>query len=275
MINFRRIYSAMSKLHAGQMTWRDLFHKVFFVATDNKRRRRDAVRLSAEFLGISVDQALNIIAAGKGAYYQEWGCRVMEKGYNDITQAQLYKEFNFYIVALPYGLRNQSWYYIEGRLPKGGTLLEYGCGSAVLTEWVLQKRPDVQCTVVDVPGRTLEFVKWKLKEKVRYAATTSGAVAFLDEMFDVITCCDVLEHTPNPLEIARFLTAHLKIGGYLFIDFISFDLKESIGNNLLTSQQQRRSTIEYLNTHLTPVRSIPFEGTYDYWGIYRKPACGA
>jgi len=266
----RKAHSLVSKLAAGQMTWRDLLHRMSYSATDSKRRRRNAVRLSAEFLGISVDQASKLNAAGKGDFYEQWNRRRKEEAYGDVDQAQLYKEFDFYIVHLPYALRNLSWHYIEKRLPGGGSLLEYGCGSAVLTEWVQKRRPDVQYTVVDVPGRTLEFVKWKFKEKVRCVETMPGAVALLDDTFDVITCFDVLEHTPNPLEIARFFTTHLKSEGYLFVDFLAFDLKESAGNNLLAAQQERSATIEYLNAHLTPARPIPLGNTPDCWGIYRK-----
>jgi 2-polyprenyl-3-methyl-5-hydroxy-6-metoxy-1,4-benzoquinol methylase len=98
-----------------------------------------------------------------------------------------------------------------------------------------------------------------------------GGVPKFDVQFDVIACLDVLEHTPNPVDIADLLSRILKPGGKLFIDFIGYSgMTKSYGSNLLSAQEQRTSTINLLNTKLRPIREIPVTISDDYWGVYTR-----
>jgi 2-polyprenyl-3-methyl-5-hydroxy-6-metoxy-1,4-benzoquinol methylase len=268
-VNSLRI--VFQRFAVGRMTVFDILYRCAAEILDTKPRKRRSVTKSADFLGLSIDDTFRIATMDKQQYYEEWNRRADEASLNDLHQARLYNQFDYYVSMLPYEHRKNSWYYITKALPRNGILLEYGCGSGVLTEWVLKRRPDVTCIVADIPSRTLDFVRWKFGSKVTVVEIQPGGVPKFDVQFDVIACLDVLEHTPNPVDIADLLSRILKPGGKLFIDFIGYSgMTKSYGSNLLSAQEQRTSTINLLNTKLRPIREIPVTISDDYWGVYTR-----
>ena len=115
---------------------RDVLAVSLLRLTDNARRQRNAVRKSAEFLGWSVEDTVRIAASGKKAFYDEWN-RLAGGQLDDCETQRLYLTLDFYVARLPWSRRNQTWFNLLRHLPKNGTRLEYGCGAAVLTEWVI------------------------------------------------------------------------------------------------------------------------------------------
>ena len=106
---------------------------------------------------------------------------------------------------------------------QGGALLDLGCSS----------------------GAFLEFLKgesWKLygiemsAECAKRAQARSGADVFVgdildapfpQESFDVITCCDVLEHLYEPLKVMTKLREWLKPGGVFYVQVPNIDSAEA------------------------------------------------
>jgi 2-polyprenyl-3-methyl-5-hydroxy-6-metoxy-1,4-benzoquinol methylase len=172
-----------------------------------------------------------------------------------------YQEVDIYPFRQPYSKRfgGFSWYGNLVRHFQCPSVLEYGCGSAVLTEYLMQKFPEWRYTVADIPSVTLDFIKWK-KAAYNYAydILTIGAGKDgipLKERYNLIIwiiCQDVLEHTPNPLEIVTYFAAHLSAGGVLVVDFID----APGGENLVEAAAQRESVKTYLKTHLIVLKAI-------------------
>jgi 2-polyprenyl-3-methyl-5-hydroxy-6-metoxy-1,4-benzoquinol methylase len=173
-----------------------------------------------------------------------------------------YQEIDVYPFRQPYvhRLRPYRWYIrLVDHIPQP-SILEYGCGSAVLTEKLLATLPQCTYTVADIPSVTLEFVRWKKTAyKYPYHILTIGpgqAGIPLRQPYDLIICQDVLEHTPNPLDIVTAFVQHLSPGGVLVIDFIN----APGGENLALAVAQREAVKCYLKAHLIVLKAIDEPG---------------
>ena len=267
------IMDLIHRYTAGKITIRDIAHRKWAELSDTTEKKLRILEPSAMFLGISPAEALVDATTHKSVFYERWLSTIRDRGLDDVAQAALYDEFTYYLTMLPYSHRHKSFHFLSRPLPLGGSMLEYGCGTAIPTEWLLARRPDTYFTVADIPSRTLEFVKFKFKKnsRVTYAEIPPGGVAALSKRYDVIVCLDVLEHTPNPVEIARLLARHLKPGGRLFVDFLAYEnIQPGSACNLYCAQQQRGEAIQVFNEQLIPVRAMDALGAASYWGVYTK-----
>jgi 2-polyprenyl-3-methyl-5-hydroxy-6-metoxy-1,4-benzoquinol methylase len=171
---------------------------------------------------------------------------------------RFYQEVDVYPFRQPYVKRfgGFKWYVrLVGHIDKP-SILEYGCGSAVLTEWLIERYQNLKYTVADIPSVTLEFVKWKkTKFKYGYSILTirPGKDGIpLTEEYDLIICQDVLEHTPNPLDIVSSFIKHLSHGGILITDF----LNSPGGENLQCAAEQREKVKDLLKKNLIALKPI-------------------
>jgi 2-polyprenyl-3-methyl-5-hydroxy-6-metoxy-1,4-benzoquinol methylase len=183
---------------------------------------------------------------------------------------QFYQEADVYPFRQPFNKRlgGYRWYLrLVQHIPQP-SILEYGCGSAILTEYLLARFPQARFTVADIPSTTLEFVKWKKRTLgLPYEILTIGMGAGgipLRGSYDLIVCQDVLEHTPNPFEIISAFIEHLSVGGVLVLDFMN----APGGENLSAAVEQRESVKELLRTRLHPLKAIDESGGNN--GLYIK-----
>jgi len=186
------------------------------------------------------------------------------------SKMRFYEEIHHYPFVQPYIYRlgGYRWYGNMVKHLNCPSILEYGCGSAVLTEYLVGKFPHATFTVADIPSVTLEFVKWK-KQKLGlpYIVLTIGSGSAgipLVDLYDLIICEDVLEHTPNPLEIVQAFARHLNPGGVLVVNF----LVGRGGYNLLEAADQRDSVKEFLAESLVPLKAI--DVPHGNEGLYAK-----
>jgi len=181
-----------------------------------------------------------------------------------------YQEDDFYLFRQPYSKRHGGfrWYLRLVEHLSKPSILEYGCGSAELTEWLIARFPNYNYTVADIPSTTLKFVKWK-KNKFEYnyniLRIEPGKVGIpIKKKYDLIICQDVLEHTPNPLEIVSSFVSHLFPGGVLIIDF----LNTPGGENLIRAVKQREAVKKLLKENLIALK--PIDEPKGNHGIYVK-----
>lgn len=117
---------------------------------------------------------------------------------------------------------NRHWWY-RGRLrivrqeverlglPEGARILDAGCGSGrVLDE--LARFGDV--VGVDLSS-TAVAVAWARGHSVAKARVEE--LPFADSTFDLVTCLDVIEHTPDDLRALRELVRVTRPGGHLLV----------------------------------------------------------
>lgn len=181
-----------------------------------------------------------------------------------------YQEDDFYLFRHPYNHRFGCfrWYIHLVDHIKNPSVLEYGCGSAVLTEWWKEKFPNCNYTVADIPSASLDFVKWKkAKFNYNYNILTIGLGKEgipLSKDYDLIICQAVFEHTPNPVDIVTAFVRHLSGGGVLITDFI----KAPGGENLEIAIEQREEVKNILNENLIALKAI--DKPEGHYGLYLK-----
>ena len=114
--------------------------------------------------------------------------------------------------------------YIDGIAGlKGKIVLDVGCGGGILTESMAQR--GAQVTGIDLADQPLKVAQLHLLEsgnKVDYRNIAAEDLAReLPQHFDVVTCMELLEHTPDPASIVRACAALTKPGGHLFFSTIN------------------------------------------------------
>tara|TARA_Y100001970_G_scaffold28392_1_gene34735 strand:- start:98 stop:814 length:717 start_codon:yes stop_codon:yes gene_type:complete len=107
---------------------------------------------------------------------------------------------------------------------KGKRILDIGCGGGILTEALSEAGAEV--IGIDASSQTIGVAKShadKINSKATYLEST--VEDFLannqNELFDVITCLEMLEHVPSPDKIIESCCALLKDDGDIFLSTIN------------------------------------------------------
>lgn len=106
--------------------------------------------------------------------------------------------------------------------PKGRALLDVGCGGGFLSEEFA--RLGFSVTGVDPSEKTLQSAAAHAQQvglQIQYQKGTGEKIPCPDNHFDVVTCCDVLEHVSDLGTVIREITRVLKPGGVFFYDTIN------------------------------------------------------
>lgn len=121
----------------------------------------------------------------------------------------------YYVYRQLYYHRDASFHAVAACLPKGGYLLEYGCGVAPVATWIARHRPDAHVAVMDLPStRTWTFARWRLPSAFREILRPVAG------LYHVIVCFEVLEHVPDCEQTVQWLLDALVPGGVLICDFV-------------------------------------------------------
>jgi SAM-dependent methyltransferase len=104
---------------------------------------------------------------------------------------------------------------ITGLLPRGGRLLEVGCGLGFLLHALERFAPGLEAEGVDISGFGARFARERLGLMVR--AGTLEAAGFADAAFDIVLQKDLLEHVGSPREHLRETARVLRPGGFLWL----------------------------------------------------------
>lgn len=117
----------------------------------------------------------------------------------------------------PYFLRTYT--QVLGRFTTGKQALEVGCGGGILAEEIASA--GFTLTGIDPAERSLQTAREHAKLlnlDIDYRFGLGENIPFPDNHFDVVFCCDVLEHVRNlPKCISEFQRV-LKPGGVFFFD---------------------------------------------------------
>jgi ubiquinone/menaquinone biosynthesis C-methylase UbiE len=89
--------------------------------------------------------------------------------------------------------------------PRGKTVLEVGCGEGKLATRLIRNAPTpARYLATDV---SLDTITAELDPRIETAVASAYELPFASESFDIVVCCEVLEHLEDPgrglAEIAR------------------------------------------------------------------------
>jgi len=106
--------------------------------------------------------------------------------------------------------RRHARFFLLAQLPKGGTVLDVGCGVLGLRA----QEPELEITgldIVDRPAYPGPFVR----------ADPADGLAFADDEFDLVYCSSVVEHVP-PARRAAFAAELRRVGRGWFVQTPAF-----------------------------------------------------
>jgi 2-polyprenyl-3-methyl-5-hydroxy-6-metoxy-1,4-benzoquinol methylase len=219
-----------------------------------------------KYFQISAQKAIDNYLTKRPQTTNLWG---KKKRNSEAKIHSFYKETDYFVYRQSYFHRHKIYLDVALKMwltPKG-SLCEYGGGIGPFTNWLIKLFPGWQFTIADLDCPTLTFAKWRFKNRKNIHFTTVTPTKFpLKEKHDLILVKHVLEHVSDPLAVVNHLLAHLKSGGWLFVDFIKDTGKE----NLASAQQKRTKTINFLNSNLLPIFSLKVSNPADGYGLYVK-----
>ena len=102
------------------------------------------------------------------------------------------------------------------------TALEVGCGGGILCEEIA--RMGFTTSGIDPAEAALEIARGHAKQSglnINYLLGTGEKLPFSDSSFDVVFCCDVLEHVPDLNKVLAEISRVLKPGGHFFYDTLN------------------------------------------------------
>ena len=136
----------------------------------------------------------------------------------------------------------------------GLRVLDVGCGGGILSEALAERGASV--LGIDLAESALQAAEaHRAGQAVEYRLESNRETAARGEVFDVVTCMEMLEHVADPAAVLRDIHALLKPGGWAFFSTINRTFKARLGAVYAA---------EYL------LRLVP-QGTHQYdWFI--KPA---
>lgn len=110
----------------------------------------------------------------------------------------------------------------QGRDPQDNLLLDVGCGGGLLAEEFA--RLGCQVTGIDPSIQSLNTARTHAQQSglhIIYQEGTGENLPFPDASFDLVTCCDVLEHVKNLDLVIQEISRVLKPEGLFFYDTIN------------------------------------------------------
>ena len=106
---------------------------------------------------------------------------------------------------------------------QGKRVLDVGCGGGLLTEGMAARGADV--TGIDMGNATLTVARLHQHESgldIDYRQATAEQLASEEPGgFDIVTCLEMLEHTPDPAAVIGACARLIRDDGYIFLSTIN------------------------------------------------------
>lgn len=103
------------------------------------------------------------------------------------------------------------------RLQSCRNVLDAGCGTGNFCRLSERDNPSVEVVGIDRAGAMLRRARQKCRAANLYAADLDAPIAFDDQSFDAVACCNVLYSLPRPAATLSELQRVLRPGGRLVI----------------------------------------------------------
>lgn len=254
------------KLVIMSLRWFYLAHYYLNFAGERFIRRLAWTEELSAYFKITADQVAANYLAKQALANRLW----RQKTRRSIKQIfSFYQETDYFVYRQIWFNRHKSFWDIALPfwLKRSGQYCEYGSGIGPVTAWLIKYFPNWHYTLVDLSCPVFKFAHWRFHEHKNVDFKTVEIKRLpLTRQYDVITCKQVLEHVPNPLELIKHLVKHLRPGGWFYLDYIN----EPGGENLIASSRQRRLVLAYLAKTLRSVMAIDPDKQQEGYGLYLR-----
>jgi ubiquinone/menaquinone biosynthesis C-methylase UbiE len=122
---------------------------------------------------------------------------------------------------------SKVWYQkVRAALPNlnGLRVLEIGCGRGEFSAYVHSTYPKANLIAADFSAGAIEVCKRRFQPSstLQFRVEDATKLSFNDEQFDVVICCETLEHIPEVHKAVKEISRVLKNGGEFFITTPSY-----------------------------------------------------
>ena len=139
----------------------------------------------------------------------------------------------FEITSLRYCLNPVRHEYfkriLKERGVRSGAVLDVGCGGGILSEEFA--KDGFRVTGVDPSPKSINAAREHAAENsldIEYLVGCGETLPFADDSFDIVACCDVLEHVDDPKLVIHEVSRVLINGGVFLFDTVNRTLKSKI-----------------------------------------------
>jgi 2-polyprenyl-3-methyl-5-hydroxy-6-metoxy-1,4-benzoquinol methylase len=183
--------------------------------------RRELASEAAEYLGLSLEDTLQRIEQSATEFPAEWNRMVSDPSdseqvirfYNE-SEAELFEQIAWHASEPIHHRSLVCADLVSTRL--GRDFLDYGSG--IGSNALIFGLAGFRVTLADVADPLRNFARWRLERRGIQVHTIDLKYETLESSrYDVITCFDVLEHVPVPLEAVRRMRDGLRVGGAFFL----------------------------------------------------------
>lgn len=98
------------------------------------------------------------------------------------------------------------------KLPKKSRLLDVGCGTFIMLKKIHKWRPDLKLYGIDIGD------VGKPPRCVTYKKSSGDKMKFASNMFDMVICLHVLEHTNNPHDFVSEFVRVTRPRGHIYVE---------------------------------------------------------
>ncbi|MFW0042618.1 MAG: bifunctional 2-polyprenyl-6-hydroxyphenol methylase/3-demethylubiquinol 3-O-methyltransferase UbiG [Coxiella endosymbiont of Dermacentor silvarum] len=117
-------------------------------------------------------------------------------------------------------------YIQQHAILKDKQILDVGCGGGLLSEALAKQ--NAQVTAIDISDVLITVAKNHAQQQqlnIDYRCQDIEILEKTNKKFDIITCMELLEHTPDPLRMIKVCALLTKPGGKIFFSTINRTLK--------------------------------------------------
>ena len=159
-------------------------------------------------------------------------------------------------VRIQYFKKHIDTQYMSGH--KGMKVLDVGCGGGFISEEL--SKFGLHVTGVDQSSESIRVASEHASSSglsINYLCACGEDLPFNNGFFDMVFCCDVLEHVSDPCKVISEISRVLKNGGWFFFDTINRTLKSWI-TSIYLMQRCPLTSLDVVNGHV--------------WNKFIKPA---
>jgi len=147
-----------------------------------------------------------------------------------------------------YAYHPLSGYSFEKWVNSGDTILEYGCGIAPITKYLLNysTKNNLEIDIADIRQINSHFARYCFGNAVHFFEIEPYKNPLHDKNYSVIFMITVMEHLPDPLKTIERITGSLKSKGVFIFDYI---LGDGDGQDTIEAVEQRNVVIDYIDAN--------------------------